>query len=146
MQKASYLEPLWYKNMDFLLTFLNNYTWWCNRIFEEEGLYYCAAIWRMARKACLVEPRRGQRLYFMYIITRVKMATARSLCKVCRSFLSTNVILQSQTGQRSAKVNSAVGLEFGRCFINVFWFSLCDLFRPQAILKNQHRQLIEWHI
>ncbi|CAH3140785.1 unnamed protein product [Porites lobata] len=42
----------------------------------------------------------------MYIITRVKMATARSLCKVCRSFLSTNVILQSQTGQRSAKTAS----------------------------------------
>ena len=53
-------------------------------------------------------------------ITRVKMATARSLCKVCRSFLSTNVILQSQSGQTSAKVNSAVGLEFGSCFINVF--------------------------
>ena len=61
-------EPLWYKNMDFLLTFLNNYTWWCNRIFEEEGLYQCAAILRMARKACLTEPRRGQRMYFMYII------------------------------------------------------------------------------
>ena len=75
-----------------------------------------------------------------------KMATARSLCKVCRSFLSTNVILYSQTGQTSAKVNSTVGLEFGRCFINVFWFSFCDLFRPQAMLKNQHRQLIEWHM
>lgn len=49
-------EPLWYKNMDFLLTFLNNYTWWCNRIFEEEGQYECAAILRMARNACLAEP------------------------------------------------------------------------------------------
>lgn len=73
----------------------------------------------MARKACLVEPWKGQRWYFMYIITRVKMATARSLFK-SRSFLSTNAILQSQTGQTSAKVNIAVGLEFGRCFINVF--------------------------
>lgn len=107
---------------------------------KKESWSHCASIWRMARKECWDERLRGrcQRSFR----PRINMAVSSGLCKICRSFISTNASLQSITARTSAKVTCITSFLCNlsiQWLIGIGWFILflfASLFRPFAVPKK----------